>query len=100
MVNPLHSAEWIGNQFIATGSYDPERMTGRSTAQALHYLSMAINNPGTPVQIIDHHGSNQANINLMNLIFDIASTLGLRHINRPQGSRYRGHAYIVFGIDK
>lgn len=99
MINPLHTAEYIGNQIIASGSYDPTRMTGRSTAQAFTYLAMAINNPGVPVQVLDHHGTNQAHNNLMNLIFDIASSFGLRHINRTQGTRYRGHAYIVFGHD-
>lgn len=56
---------------------DPQRATGRSTGLALKYIAEAYNNIGQPVKIVDHHLSQNANKNLMALVRDMISALGL-----------------------
>lgn len=97
-ISPLHTAEFIGNQIIGSGSYDPTRMTGRSTALALRYLSLAIENPGEVIQVMDHTGKPRCHDDLARRCLEMASALGLKHIRYSQQAGDRGRRNrIVFG---
>ena len=54
-----------------------DRQTGRSTAQALRFLAFAIDNPGTQVQVRDHHGTLQADSELTMVCRSIVKDLRL-----------------------
>lgn len=55
-----------------------ERGVGRSTAQALRLIAMAIDRPGTRVIATDHHGSLRANENMVHRCADMVTALNLR----------------------
>jgi hypothetical protein len=53
------------------------RRTGKSTSQALSYISTAINNPNKEVRLLDHHSTRKANRHLLNTVNDIIGRLEL-----------------------
>lgn len=63
------------------------RRTGKSTAQALSVLSLAIQNPGKPVTIVDHAGGGKPSQYLAFLVEHIAGTIGLRYIKVKRDSQ-------------
>jgi len=76
MKHPLHDAEFL--EMI--GKKNPCRRTGRSTAYAFRYISEAIINPNTPIRIIDHYRTHEANRMLAQMIGDIIQKTGLKHM--------------------
>lgn len=56
------------------------RRTGKSTAHALSGLAWVIGHPGQVLKVYDHYGTRMANDNLLNMMRDMASKLGLRNL--------------------
>jgi len=87
-LHPLHTVEFIAEQLRCNGSFDTERCTGRTTAQALKALAHAIESPGVEIPLRDHHDSTGAHANLRDAVRRIADALGLEHIyTHVRGSR-------------
>jgi hypothetical protein len=61
-----------------------DRQTGRSTIQALRYIALAIENPGTVYKIADHYGTVQANRLLCDQIHKMVSQMCLRDFTFTQ----------------
>ena len=78
-MHPLHQD--ASDVLLAHIEKEPYRLTGRSTAQALGYLSRAIKSPNTRVYIQDHHGTPQADRHLTDMISEMVQKLGLRHMS-------------------
>jgi len=76
MTHPLHDAEFLA--MIA--EKNPDRRTGRSTAQAFRLISDAILNPGKPIKIVDHYGTNEANKMLSWMIECVIEQTGLKYL--------------------
>lgn len=53
MINKL-TADRINYMNRVIGYYDTDRMSGRSTALALKFISQAILIPNTPIKVYDH----------------------------------------------
>lgn len=85
-LHPLHTVEFVAQCLQATGEYPGDRATGRSTSQALGYISSAIRNPDKPIRLIDHWGTTGAHDCLADMVVDIISKLGLRglYVERNQ----------------
>lgn len=79
-LNPLHKPDWIARMVEATGLYDPSRMTGRSTADALELLARAIRNPNVPQFAQDHTGLSRMSEEVLNTALRIAHQTGLEHL--------------------
>lgn len=80
-LNPLHTPEMIARVISATGEYfDPKRGSGRSTALALRYISVAIEHPRAPIRIKDHHDSVQADRQLAEIVKMMIFKLELKHM--------------------
>lgn len=56
------------------------RQTGRSTALALKALGEALQNPGYSIYIKDHHNTQHAHRELLNLCKQMAEKLNLKYI--------------------
>lgn len=82
LINPLHTTEYINQQIIHTGYYDPSRMTGDTTAKALETLAHAIRNPHSRINIPDLSTA-EARC-LVHRIKDIIQALNLRNIHIKQ----------------
>lgn len=78
--HPLHSIEFIVSTLSATGEHPGQRRTGRSTAQALRLLSEAIRQPGIVMLVKDHHGTVNADRNLVQRMREIVELLHLEEI--------------------
>ena len=78
--HPLHDKEFLA----MVGDKNTDRRTGRSTALAFRYISEAIANPGKPIRIFDHHGTNEADRMLAGMIGDIIHKTGLKHLRIKQ----------------
>ena len=86
--HPLHDERFI--ELLAEPSSNQwyGRRTGKSTAQALMYLSSAITNPYTRIPIGDHYGTKQATHHLLCMIEDCVRSLDLKHIKVNKASQY------------
>ena len=80
LVHPLHSTRFILDHVETTGRYPDKRATGRSTAQALHYIAKAIEHPFESIAIVDHHGTRLADEHLVMLAQYLANSMGLQHL--------------------
>jgi hypothetical protein len=56
---------------------DTYRRTGRSTRQALGYIIDCLNNPRRTYHIVDHFGTRNANVCLLNTIEEMVDKLHL-----------------------
>lgn len=79
LINPLHTAEFINSQIKSQGFYDPTRMVGKTTADALEIISIAIRNPHVKVEAIEE-SINMAKC-LYYVIEETIRTLGLKHLH-------------------
>lgn len=79
-VHPLHTPEFICMCVADTGWYPGSRYTGRSTAQALHYIAKAIEHPFESIAIVDHHGTRLADEHLVMQARSLAAKMGLQHL--------------------
>lgn len=78
-LHPLHDVGWLTRVMQTTGCYpDPDRATGRTTAQAHRLIAEAMSRPGVAVNTVDHHGSTAANEHLCRLTNDLVNQLGYR----------------------
>lgn len=59
---------------------DELRGTGRSTALALHYLALAIRDPGHPVTVKDHHDTRASDGHLLSRMTGLAMMMGLQFL--------------------
>lgn len=80
MAHPLHDEKFLA----MVGNKDTDRRTGRSTALAFRYISEAIANPGKPIRIFDHHGTNEADKMLAQMIGEIIEKTGLEYLRIKQ----------------
>lgn len=79
-LHPLHNVDFLAAVMRNTGCYpDTERCTGRTTWQALAYLSMAMQHPHKWVHPLDHHGSVESTRCLVRVAQDMVHKLGLKH---------------------
>lgn len=79
---------------LSSGEYPGDRMTGRSTAQALRFIANAIDNPNVPQKIEDHYGNRLADVGLGGTVCGMIEKLGLKHLHV---TKVRGQTpYIVF----
>lgn len=85
-LHPLHTAAWTADYIRCQGELPGLRMTGRSTALALHYLSVAIRNRGVPIKAVDHHPGSKAQEHLIYKMRDMAHMLGLQHLTFDRNS--------------
>ena len=54
---------------------DLYRRTGRSTIIALELIASAMKNPGLRIRILDHHGTREANSNLLYMMVGMVDSL-------------------------
>ncbi len=69
----------LAHYAACTGEHLGDRRTGRSTAQALHLIAEAIENPRQPRRVTDHHRSTEADRHLLNLVRALVRKLELDH---------------------
>lgn len=69
--------------------YDENRCSGRSTALALDYIAMALQNSGTWYKVEDHHGTTLANDHLFALVRATVHKLDLKHFEFKAGGTFR-----------
>ena len=88
-LHPLHTRKWI-ESFLDHGYQIDEirsRRTGRSTVQALTYITEAISNPGKRIEVSDHFGTPDATDHLLMMMRVMVSSLRLEHIYFNRGER-------------
>lgn len=93
MTHPLHTQEFL-DRFSDQADVG-ERRTGRSTAQGLELIAVAIAHPYLRVHIRDHFGSPMADHNLTHMMQVMVQRLELEHMHF--GLLSDGKPYIVFG---
>ncbi len=61
-----------------------DRQTGRSTIQALRYIALAMENPGTEMKIRDHYQTTEANRRLCDRVRRMVNQMCLRDFTFTQ----------------
>lgn len=99
--HPIHTQEFVDHLQRRPGGYlaNRHRRTGRSTAQALGALSMAISRPGEEVVLRDHFGTAAADAHLALLVLDIIDRLGLvaMRVGKSETAENRHRMVVICG---
>lgn len=97
--NPLLTPEVYAERYHREGFVDPVRCSGRTTSIALRSIADAIDNPGVPQDLKDHHGSLRSDGDLSAKVDYMLSRLGLnKHTQVVRISKGKGYA-VLFGVD-
>ena len=85
-IHPLHSIDFLVSQMVHSGHYpDTARCTGRSTIQAMEYVTLALQNPHQWVHVRDHWETKMAHENMLRMCAETVEKLGFSHFkyDRP-----------------
>lgn len=70
------------------------RGTGRTTRIAINLIDLMLKNPGKEYEIIDHHGTREADINLLHTVQDTTQALGINALVRQTAENRRFFVHI------
>lgn len=77
-LHPLHSAQFVSLYVQDTGCYfDTERCTGRTLVLALTFITQALKNPHTVINVRDHEDRRVLHERLVKTIHELTDKLGI-----------------------